>query len=73
MFPTNQEHDQNVQNREKYKVNFAHTVNYRQSAVPFCQRLLNEDTRAREVAATARSVDARARTAGAAGQRYAGG
>ena len=73
MFPTNQEHDQNVRNREKYKVNFAHTVNYRQSAVPFCQRLLNEDTRAREVAATARSVEARARTAGAAGQRYAGG
>ena len=73
MSPENPLNDYDIRQGEKYKVNFAHTVNYRQSAVPFCQRLLNEDTRAREVAATARAVEARARTAGAAGQRYAGG
>ena len=30
-------------NTEKFQVNFAHTPNYQNSAVPHCPRLLNED------------------------------
>ena len=30
-----------VRNSEIFKVNFAHTSSYRDSAIPFCQRLLN--------------------------------
>ena len=66
MFPLNIEHDQNVRNHEKFKVNFAHTERYRQSAVPFCQRLLNQD-------ASARSREARARTAEEARRGEGGG
>ena len=62
MFPLSHEHDQNVRNREKFKVNFAHTETYRRSAVPYCQRLLNQDE-------NRRSQEARARTAEAARQR----
>ena len=45
MFPLNPEALQNLNLRhtEKYKVNFSHTENYKKSAVPFCQRLLNQD------------------------------
>ena len=35
--------EQNLRNPEKFSVNFAHTENYRNSAVPYCQRLLNND------------------------------
>ena len=63
MFPLSHEHDQNVRNREKFKVNFAHTETYRQSAVPYCQRLLNQDANRMSQEA------ARARTAGAASQK----
>ena len=45
MFPLNPESLPNLRQPEKYVVNFAHTENYRNSAVPFCQRLLNEDYR----------------------------
>ena len=62
MFPSNHEHSQNIRIREKFQVNFAHTESYRRSAVPYCQGLLNEDARAREVAARERQ-EARARTA----------
>ena len=62
MFPSNHEHSQNTRIREKFQVNFAHTESYRRSAVPYCQGLLNEDARAREVAARERQ-EARARTA----------
>ena len=62
MFPLSHEHDQNVRNREKFKVNFAHTETYRQSAVPYCQRLVNQD-------ANRRSQEARTRTAEAVRQR----
>ena len=51
MFPPNLNNDQNVRSREKYMVNFAHTEGYRNSAVPFCQRLLNADAKDREAAA----------------------
>ena len=45
MFPLNPEGIQNVRQTEKYSVNFARTENYKNSAVPYCQRLLNEDHR----------------------------
>ena len=41
MFPLNPENIQNV----RQPVNFARTKNYRNSAVPYCQRLLNDDHR----------------------------
>ena len=34
-----------VRHTEKYLVNFARTENYRNSAIPYCQRLLNEDNK----------------------------
>ena len=48
MFPSNN-------HREKYKVNFWHIDKYRNSAVPYCQMLLNDDNKAREAAGSARS------------------
>ena len=46
MFPQNPEQVYDVQRTgrrtEKYRVNFARTENYRQSTVPYCQRLLNQ-------------------------------
>ena len=64
MFPRSLQHDQNIRNHESFQVNFAHTESYKKSAVPYCQRLLNEDITAREVAARER-----ARTAEAARRR----
>ena len=32
----------NVRNSEKFKVNFGRTTAYMESAVPYCQRLLNQ-------------------------------
>ena len=46
MFPLNPEFVKNptyLRNSEKFQVNFAHTSNYQNSAVPHCQRLLNHD------------------------------
>ena len=43
MFPLNPEAQYDLRLTEKYKVNFSHTENYKKSAVPFCQRLLNQD------------------------------
>ena len=43
MFPLNQiEHGHNIREKEIFKVNFAWTEKYRKSAIPYCQRLLNE-------------------------------
>ena len=43
MFPLNQiEHGHNIREKEIFKVNFARTEQYRKSAIPHCQRLLNE-------------------------------
>ena len=73
MFPLNQQYDQNVRIREKFKVNFAHTEGYRHSAVPYCQRLLNEDAKAREIAASLRTEEEpRVRSAEAARRREGG-
>ena len=46
-FPKNPNLDSNpeVRNREIFKVNFGRTLSYKQSAIPFCQRLLNEHFR----------------------------
>ena len=43
MFPLNPDVLHDIRHTEKFQVNFAHTENYKNSAVPFCQRLLNQD------------------------------
>ena len=41
-FPENVQQIIEVRNKEKFKVNFAHTAKYKNSAIPYCQRLLNQ-------------------------------
>ena len=36
-----------VRDREEFKVNFARTKQYQDSAIPYCQKLLNEHARER--------------------------
>ena len=50
MFPLNPNlnNQQNIRDREKYKVNFAHKNIYQNSTIPFCQRLLNNEEKSRE-------------------------
>ena len=49
LFPVNQsENKKSVRQREKFCVNFARTEDYKTSAVPFCQRLLNEHFKAKQ-------------------------
>ena len=50
IFPLNPINLTNVRSREKFKVNFAYTNAYKNSAIPYCQRLLNqrEEMRRRE-------------------------
>ena len=48
MFPQNTSSSLNLRNIEKYVVNKARTENYRMSAVPYCQRLLNQEHRQQE-------------------------
>ena len=43
LFPLNPDNQHDIRNPEKFQVNFSHTENYRNSTVPFCQRLLNND------------------------------
>ena len=43
MFPINPDLPLPLRHPEKFQVNFAHTENYKNSTVPFCQRLLNKD------------------------------
>ena len=52
MFPTNPnlDIDNDTRNREQNKVNFARTNAYKNSAVPFCQRLLNDHHRDKDQA-----------------------
>ena len=45
LFPLNKNLENNVNNvrsREIFQVNFARTESYRMSAIPFCQRILND-------------------------------
>ena len=50
MFPPNPNlnNQQNTRQREIYKVNFAHRNGYKNSTIPFCQRLLNQAEREEE-------------------------
>jgi hypothetical protein len=41
-FPLKPAHGQNTRESEMFMVNFARTSTYRDSAIPYCQRLLNE-------------------------------
>ena len=54
MFPLNVQGPLDLRNSEKYVVNFARVENYLNSAVPYCQRLLNDDQRRTEDRATER-------------------
>ena len=43
LFPLNHvDNERSIHSREKFKVNFARTEDYRKSTVPFCQQLLNQ-------------------------------
>ena len=44
MFPKNEQHLYDVRNREKYEIQFATTWRLYQSAIPYMQRLLNNET-----------------------------
>ena len=57
-FPLNHHHDHDARTREKFHVNRAHTENYRHSAVPYCQMLLNADARESEDRARRRQQQA---------------
>ena len=48
IFPLNPEGDHDIGNPEKYHVNYAHTLNYKNSAVPYCHKLLNDDHQLKE-------------------------
>ena len=42
LFPLNPETSgYELRKKELFKVNFAHTTSYKQSTIPYCQRLLN--------------------------------
>ena len=43
LFPKN-ENAYTLRNKEEFKVNFAYTEDYRRSAIPYCQQLLNKRT-----------------------------
>jgi hypothetical protein len=61
LFPENPESIQGVRRSERFKVNFAHTENYRKSSVPHCQRLLNKHHLMEEEMRRTRREEARAR------------
>ena len=61
LFPENPLNLQGVKRHEKYKVNFAHTENYRHSSVPYCQRLLNKHDMMEEEKRRTRREEAGAR------------
>ena len=61
MFPLSSEDCHNLRLPEKYFVNFSRTENYKNSAVPFCQRLLNADHRQEEEKRRERREQARTR------------
>ena len=42
MFPENPNFSERIRHSEMFSVNFASTNSYKQSAIPFCQRLLNK-------------------------------
>ena len=44
IFPKNEENIHSVRDHDVFKVNHAHNEYYKNSAIPFCQRLLNTHT-----------------------------
>ena len=60
-FPKNPVSIQNVRQNKKYKVNFAHTENYRNSSAPYCQGLLNKNNLMEEERRRMRREEARSR------------
>ena len=49
LFPLRRvKHEMVARNSEKYKVNSSNTLRYKESAVPFLQRLLNKDNHERK-------------------------
>jgi hypothetical protein len=70
MFPINPEAQIELRHTEKFQVNFAHTENYKNSAVPYCQRLLNQDAADQREKEQARRFQ---QQAGARGQEMARG
>ena len=64
MFPLNPNALHDLRHPEKYKVNFAHTEHYKNSAVPYCQRLLNEDDIQQKEKETTRREQQQARARG---------
>ena len=44
IFPLNPHYNKRIRNSEPYLVNFASTEAYKNSAIPYCQRLLNKQT-----------------------------
>ena len=57
-----------MRDREKFKVNFARTQQYQNSAIPYCQRLLNKHVREKQ----AEELAGADRDAGAAAGARAG-
>ena len=47
-FPLNQNDAAQIRTREKFVVNFARTNAYKNSTIPYCQRLLNQLTHEEE-------------------------
>ena len=44
IFPINEKpHEMDLRNSEKYAVRYAHTERFKKSAIPYMQRLLNEE------------------------------
>ena len=43
LFPVNPSYNNRVRGSEPYQVNFASTETYKKSAIPHCQRLLNQN------------------------------
>ena len=43
LFPVNPNYNGNIRSSEQFEVNFAKTSKYQKSAIPFCQKLLNNN------------------------------
>ena len=43
LFPVNPNYNGNIRSSEQFEVNFAKTSRYQNSAIPFCQKLLNNN------------------------------
>jgi hypothetical protein len=62
MFPINPEYSHDLRNTEKYHIHFAHRENYKNSSVPYCQKLLNQDHKEQEERKRAKGKEQEAKT-----------